>query len=173
MGEPLHCTMCGKPATVHLTQIIGNQVQKLDLCDACAHQKGVTDPQGFSLNDLLTKHLAADLGPALEPVDEEGLICESCGCDVGQMRESGRLGCSHCYERFKPLVKSILKRIHGKTVHCGKVAHKSLGNSSFSKSLKDLEASLHSAIEEERYEDAARYRDEIEDLKTQTAELSS
>ena len=36
MANPIKCSLCGKPATVHLTQIINNKVHKVDLCEACA-----------------------------------------------------------------------------------------------------------------------------------------
>jgi protein arginine kinase activator len=48
-------TFCSKSATVHLTQIVNNKVHKVDLCEECAQAKGVTDPSGFSLADLLLK----------------------------------------------------------------------------------------------------------------------
>ena len=36
------CSVCKeKPATVHLTQIVGGRTQKLDLCEDCARTKGV------------------------------------------------------------------------------------------------------------------------------------
>jgi hypothetical protein len=60
MANPLKCDLCSKPATVHLTQILDNKVHKVDLCEACAQEKGVTDPSGFSLADLLLK---ASLNP--------------------------------------------------------------------------------------------------------------
>ena len=48
------CCVCKeKEATVHLTQIAGEKMQKVDLCEDCAKQKGVNDPAGFSLADLL------------------------------------------------------------------------------------------------------------------------
>jgi hypothetical protein len=48
------CSLCkAKDATVHLTQITGDKLQKVDLCEECAKQKGVNDPTGFSLADLL------------------------------------------------------------------------------------------------------------------------
>ena len=47
------CCVCKeKPATVHLTEIKGDKVQKLDLCEACAKAKGVND-LSFALQDLL------------------------------------------------------------------------------------------------------------------------
>jgi protein arginine kinase activator len=48
------CSICKeKEATVHLTQIAGDKMQKVDLCEDCAKTKGVNDPTGFSLADLL------------------------------------------------------------------------------------------------------------------------
>ena len=44
----MQCCVCKeKPATVHLTQIVGDKMQKLDLCEECAKAKGVNDPGGF------------------------------------------------------------------------------------------------------------------------------
>ena len=48
------CCVCKeKTATVHLTQIAGEKIQKVDLCEECAKTKGVNDQTGFSLADLL------------------------------------------------------------------------------------------------------------------------
>jgi protein-arginine kinase activator protein McsA len=42
----MFCSICKeKPATVHLTQIVGDKMQKLDLCEDCAKAKGVNDPR--------------------------------------------------------------------------------------------------------------------------------
>jgi len=49
----MKCALCQKnEATVHL-QTLGSQSQKLDLCEACAEEKGVNNPAGFSFQDLL------------------------------------------------------------------------------------------------------------------------
>src|SRR5262249_50057915 len=55
------CCICKeKEATVHLTQIAGDKMQKVDLCEECAKTKGVNDPTGFSLADLLLGLGASD-----------------------------------------------------------------------------------------------------------------
>jgi protein arginine kinase activator len=49
------CCICKeKKATVRLTQIVGDKKRKIDLCKKCAEIKGVNDPAGFSLTDLLS-----------------------------------------------------------------------------------------------------------------------
>ena len=54
----MKCNVClTENATVHLTQIDpGKNVgpMKIHLCMKCATEKGVNDPAGFSLADLLT-----------------------------------------------------------------------------------------------------------------------
>jgi protein arginine kinase activator len=50
----MKCCVCNeKEAKVHLTQIVGDKTQKMDLCEGCAAKKGANDPAGFSLADLL------------------------------------------------------------------------------------------------------------------------
>ena len=47
------CSICKeKPATVHLTDIKGDKMQKVDLCEECAKNKGVNDST-FALADML------------------------------------------------------------------------------------------------------------------------
>src|SRR5271154_6646559 len=98
MANPLKCDLCAKPATVHLTQIVDKKVHKVDLCEACAQEKGVTDPSGFSLSDLLLK---ASLNMEQPSV---GARCEQCGFTPGDFKKLGRFGCPACYDAFKGLL---------------------------------------------------------------------
>jgi protein arginine kinase activator len=48
------CDFCNQnAATVHLTQTVEGKTKKVDLCEACSKEKGVEDPTGSSLADLL------------------------------------------------------------------------------------------------------------------------
>lgn len=170
MGESLECQVCGKHATVHLTQIIDSQVNKVDLCEVCAQQKGVMNPEEFSMGSFVHGMLSQ---VEAKQSSDGSYVCESCGCDAAKMKESGRLGCPLCYERLQRVLEPILKRVHGTVAHHGKIAHKSLKKSSLSADLKSLEVALGEAIAEERYEDAARYRDELNALKQNSEELCS
>ena len=88
MAENLQCSMCGEEATVHLTQIVNTKIIKVDLCEACAQAKGVTDPEGFSLADLMNKN---DLTP--QQSSQPDLVCTDCGMETSDFRKTGRLGC--------------------------------------------------------------------------------
>jgi hypothetical protein len=58
----MQCCLCKeREALVHLTQIIDEKVvERIHLCEECAKEKGVNDPVGFSLADLLTATKKAD-----------------------------------------------------------------------------------------------------------------
>ena len=48
------CDVCKcNDATVFLTQIVEGKMQKVNLCENCSKEKGVTYPTGFALADLL------------------------------------------------------------------------------------------------------------------------
>lgn len=162
MGESLICDLCGKHATVHLTQIINNQIQKVDLCEECAQQKGVTDPDGFSLADVLAKNLveAGDESPAVAD-----LSCATCGCTPRDFKKRGRLGCPSCYRDLAPLIYPMLSGIHRDNVHRGKIPHQLIDRQAAQRELKRLNDELQKAINDERYEDAVVFRDQLEQLR--------
>ena len=158
MANSLKCDLCSKPATVHLTQIVNSKIHKVDLCEACAQAKGVTDPSGFSLADLLLK---ASLNP--EPTSDAR--CESCGFTQQEFKKTGRFGCPACYDHFGAILEPLLDTMHKGSVHTGKVPQRALARRSLFERLTRLESELDQAIRAERYEDAARFRDEIQQAK--------
>src|SRR6188768_1638 len=101
------CNLCKeKPATVFLTDIKSDKVQKVDLCEACAKSKGVND-SNFALADLLL-----GLGASQEIEQAAGgaeLKCKSCGFTQADFKKAGRLGCSECYVTFSEGLEGLLK----------------------------------------------------------------
>ncbi len=159
MANPLKCDVCEKPATVHLTQIVNNKVHKVDLCEECAQAKGVTDPSGFSLADLLLK---ASLNPE---TGASGVSCEQCGFTQNDFKKHGRFGCPACYDSFKGMLDPMLDNMHKGTAHTGKVPSRALERKSLYDRLNKLELNLNDAVKAENYEEAARCRDEINQVK--------
>ena len=37
---------------MHYTKIVGDQMPKIDLCEVCAKEKGVSDPAAFAFDEL-------------------------------------------------------------------------------------------------------------------------
>lgn len=157
------CTICKeKPATVHLTQIVGDKMQKLDLCEECAKAKGVNDPAGFALADLML-----GLGASQE-IEQAGggaeMKCPRCGFSQADFKKSGRLGCPECYKTFAEGLEGLLKSMHKGVRHEGKVPEALRENREQSDRLKILQRKLAKAIEQENFEEAARLRDEIKQV---------
>jgi protein arginine kinase activator len=154
-------------AKVHLTQIVGDKMQKVDLCEACAKEKGVNDPAGFSLADLLL-----GLGASQEIAqgsEGEELKCPRCGFTQADFKKNGRLGCSECYNTFSEGLESLLKTMHKGTHHTGKVPVVLRRKVDISERLTTLDKKLKEAVQQEDYETAARLRDEMNAMKEKLA----
>ncbi len=159
------CTICKeKPATVHLTQIVGDKMQKLDLCEDCAKTKGINDPTSFGLADL---DLVLGLGASQQLEQAAGgveLKCPRCGFTQADFKKSGRLGCPECYVTFAEGLRGLLKTMHKGTRHTGKAPEALRATRENADRFKTLQAKLTKAIKDENYEQAAQVRDEIKQL---------
>jgi|SRR5689334_330383 len=166
------CCICKeKEAKVHLTQIVGEKMQKVDLCEGCAAQKGVNDPAGFSLADLLL-----GLGASQEMEQASGgseVKCPNCGFTQADFKKAGRLGCSECYQTFSEGLEGLLKTMHKGTRHVGKVPHSQQQARELSDRLKSLQKKLDKAVADENFEQAAQMRDEIKTTREKLSELST
>jgi len=151
-------------AKVHLTQMIEGKVKKLDLCEECSKAKGIDDPTGFSLADLLM-----GLGASEELVsdrEEAALSCPTCGFTQADFKKSGRLGCPDCYRTFAEGLESLLKSMHKGIQHAGKIPGSPRPEAQAAQNrLQALQQRLTEAIAVENYEEAARLRDQIKTLK--------
>ena len=165
------CDICKKNvATVHLTQMVEGKTKKVDLCEACSKEKGVDDPTGFSLADLL---LGLGAAQEIEQASAGGEIkCPHCGFTQADFKKAGRLGCSECYKVFAEGLESLLKTMHKGTKHLGKVPQVFRQSQDLADKLKSLQKKLEKAITNEDFETAATLRDEVKALKAQMTELS-
>ena len=157
------CCICKeKEATVHLTQIVGEKMQKLDLCEDCAKAKGVNDPTSFAMADLMLGLGASqELDPSAGTVEVK---CARCGFSQADFKKSGRLGCPECYRTFAEGLSSLLKSMHKGTRHTGKAPESQRQSRETVDRLKQLQKKLTKAIDDENYETAAALRDEIKTL---------
>src|SRR4029077_15873390 len=142
------CCICKeKEAKVHLTQIVDDKMQKVDLCEQCAKEKGVNDPAGFSL-----AHLLLGLGASQEMEQASGgpdLKCPHCGFSQTDFKKAGRLGCSECYTTFAEGLEARLKSMHKVIEHVGKTPQHLQQVGDMSEKLKSLQKKLDKAVAEE------------------------
>ena len=164
----MKCDFCNKKATVFLTQLVEGQMKKVCLCDNCAKERGVTDPTGFSLADLLSGGLPGGPGTvAPSPsavVPGNGKQCPTCGFTLDDLKRVRRFGCSDCYATFGDEVAQMIRGMHKGTTHIGKVPEGLMAVQFRHQRIEELRSRLEQAITSESYEEAAGIRDEIRNL---------
>ncbi len=162
----MKCDVCKEAeATVHLTQIVSGAMQKIDLCESCAKAKGVSDPTGFSLADLLLGLGQESASPTALAVETR---CPGCGMTQSDFKKSGRLGCAQCYDTFSEGLSPLLKSMHKGEQHIGKTPPGHSENLAFAERLKILKRDLEHAVKAENFEAAASLRDRIKKLEQES-----
>ncbi len=163
------CDHCHeRPAAIHLTQIEGNEVTTAHLCEQCAAEKGIQ--AGATVAKLPLAGFVASVAQgaaAALPPDATAGNCDFCGATLRDFRETGRLGCAHCYLAFEPQLRELLRRIHGAPHHTGKTYLPAISGSPEdpARHIEMLREQLRRAVEAENFEAAAELRDRIKALE--------
>ena len=171
------CDQCHeREAVIHLTQIVDEQVTTLHLCERCAADKGVESP-GSLTKTPLGSFLAAmgETLPERTPAPQLADACPGCGGTLQDFRETGRLGCPHCYRAFETPLRDLLRRLHGSTHHMGEryVDRSANGEprapdeagTDGNAAAAQLREQLRLAVETENFELAAELRDRLRVLE--------
>ncbi len=163
------CQECGKrPATLHFTKIISGEKTEFHICESCAREKGEMipgTPNGFSIHNLLSGLLDFEPSHNGLGVKPQVIRCDHCGLTYSQFSKLGRFGCSSCYKNFSERLDPLFKRVHGNTVHVGKIPKRSGGQIQYKREIESLKRELQHRIELEEFENAASIRDQIRELE--------
>lgn len=181
-------------ANVRYTRIINGEKTEYSVCEECAKKLGIDDidfnmPINFSnfISDFFDEDT---LLPSFS--SQKVSKCPKCGLTYDEFVQSGRLGCGECYSAFGSKIDAVLRNLHGTSKHKGRapknilsssknkenshlnLAHNPPDSTQTSKpsteeekkkeKINKLNKDLQQAIKEERYEDAAKIRDQIKKL---------
>ncbi|MBR3925995.1 MAG: UvrB/UvrC motif-containing protein [Akkermansia sp.] len=170
------CQICGKRASIYLTQIINGQATDLALCETCAREKGLFDPQSLTFAekffpeafkkkvDKLVKELIGREGEASQPNQARQYSgdmlteCPACHFTLGDFRRCGRLGCPDCYTVFAQEITAE-QLADNEAPNTAPATEESIAIH-----RSKLEQQLQAAINREDYETAAALRDELKKL---------
>lgn len=160
------CDNCKKrDATIHITRILNNQKKEFHLCNICAKENGPAEEYNeFDIfgNDFFKKLVYPNFS---EDSFFEEPKCKTCGMTYSDFNRIGKFGCPDCYTAFYDEVVPLLRRIHGNAQHEGKVPTRGNGVFRTKHQIKRLRQQLANLVNEEKYEDAAKIRDEIHALE--------
>lgn len=157
------CEKCGKNnATTHIRSVVNGVVTEKHLCGYCA----ANDASNIGHNNL-AQMLASMFGDSqMLSGSVKQVRCECCGASFSDIAESGKVGCSKCYETFYNQLLPYLKRVHGSTVHSGKIPNRApLTVRPKEDTVESLRMELNRLVSEEKFEQAAVVRDKIKKLE--------
>lgn len=164
------CQLCKKnKATVRIVKIVGDDKTELNICSECANSI-LRDPISYlSFNKYSIKNvLDGLLSTSFKYVDRKNITslspnqsCPNCGHTYREFIETGKLGCSQCYECFREELTPLLTKLHGHSRHVGIVPSAYQERYSRLKKIKEIKDELQQAIRKEEYERAALLRDKI------------
>lgn len=184
----MKCDNCGKDnANVRYLRSINGIREEMNLCEECSKKLGITDmdfsmPIDFSnfLGGFLEDFTNSDLLPMIGKREETK--CKGCNSTFEEIMNNGKFGCPVCYETFESQIDEIMNKLHGKNRHVGRIgkADKVKVDNEFSKiknekqeenkptekdKLAELKEKLKELVREEKYEEAAKVRDEIKEIE--------
>lgn len=167
------CDICKeREATIHITKIVNGVKQDINLCSECAKQseqfnmvQDIDIMAPFSFPNILSglmDYVNMTTTKSDRPID---LVCKNCGATYREFKKNGLLGCSECYENFKPTILSIIKGVQSNVEHVGKIPKRSGGELVQKKKIIKLKEELQKSIALEEYEKAAEIRDKIREIE--------
>jgi len=176
------CDRCHKrTAKVLYTEIINGVKNEQHLCEECAadYTSFQMDKPFFNtditLNNLLSTLLGAYTPNNAKKAGDsrQDIVCSNCHTTYEEFLQRGRFGCAECYRSFHKELGKTLRGIQGAEVHTGKRPKGFLTSTDrMVQGLSEadrLALELQEAIEKEEFEEAARLRDLIRQLKREEA----
>ncbi len=188
------CDNCRKKeANVRYSENINGNKKELNLCEECSKKLGINQidfsmPIDFSsffgefMEDFTTPEFMSM--PLFNEI--KALKCDNCGYTFEDIVNTGKLGCGRCYDIFEERLDPIIRRIQGANQHVGRIGKiidnkidqkienktnkkeqtsKNEEKSNKENQLEKLHQDLKQAIKQERYEEAAKIRDEIKKIE--------
>ena len=156
----MKCDKCGNPSIYRSTYIVNGISQTTNLCGDCAVKEGV-----FNSSSIFDDMFSPFFG--FMPFEKvQDITCPVCKTTLKQFKTTGRLGCPNCYEAFRDEIKNLIGKISQNATH----KQESLTKPKAKKQTKidkvaELRKEMAHAVKEERYEDAAKIKKQIQKLE--------
>ncbi|MET3617534.1 protein arginine kinase activator [Peptoniphilus olsenii] len=161
------CDICNeRESVISYTKINENKVEEVHLCEICAEKKFKMDFATYQdimpkIEDVLRGILK--LGPYYH--EDEDIVCEYCNRTFTEFKNTGILGCPHCYKTFEYEFDKYLRALNLKDGYKGKIPKNADEYLVLNRKISELKSKLDIAVSMEEYEKAAQFRDKINELK--------
>ena len=100
--------------------------------------------------------------------------CPQCNITFKDFKEVGKMGCAGCYAAFHAQISQALANIHAGNIHVGKIPQSERFSGLMAmREIEENKLLLQKAVAAEAFEDAAKYRDIINELQLRVDEAQS
>ena len=171
----MKCESCKQnEATFFYEETINGQSRSIKLCAECAAkmnagEKLFAEPSdAFSFPSFTQFHnnfLDGLFGITAQGAKESAKSCPGCGAVWGDLLKSSKAFCPECYTTFLEELRPTLRSLHGNVTHVGRAPAGRRAQKEKRDRLTALKTQLGEAIKEEKFEEAAKLRDEIRGLE--------
>ncbi len=172
-GVRMICPKCNQRlATVRYAEVVDGVVSERYLCPDCLAKLQQDAVPGFEIAPGIPSNSKPTPLDVAESALRDQRPCPGCGTVLAVVLERGQVGCVRCYETFADEIDDRLETLHHALHHRGKVAKMDDSKAQLRADLQTKRGLLRSVLKAEKYEDAARLRDEIRTLENtlQTSE---
>ncbi|MBP8718246.1 MAG: UvrB/UvrC motif-containing protein [Candidatus Atribacteria bacterium] len=164
------CQICKKnEATIIIVKVVGKNKTEFNVCSECANYlladtvSSISFSQ-YNINNILDSLLSTFekyANQEMADTYQNELHCSNCGMSYNEFIQTGKVGCSQCYEYFRNNLKPLLGKLHGYSQHTGKFPLSVKERFTRLKKIKEIKNELQQAVLKEEYEKAATLRDMI------------
>lgn len=101
-----------------------------------------------------TQYALAQLGQEMKNdfnMANSDVVCLKCKTTLKSFLDTGFVGCSRCYEAFKPYSRSLAMDIHGRVNHIGKVPKAEVTKASKKREIERLKQEENNAVLAKEY----------------------
>ena len=166
------CENCKeRQATITITQLKNGHKSEQNYCEFCAskfhpfHFDLKEEP--VSLQQFITNWFGSPqyINKTNQQKQTQTIQCQTCELTYKQFLKQGKVGCANCYEAFREQLPSILEKIQAGTSHVLEDESEAIETNDVQEQVQQLREQQKIAIEQERFEDAAKIRDTIKELQ--------
>ena len=164
------CEECGEaPALIHLLRVENGTVTHIRLCQKCAENlAGNTEGMALVLavpSGIVRAGKKKDKREPRPPAQTpDSQVCTVCGTTLADLKESGMVGCSVCYQVFAEYLRETVQGDEELSAHLGKMPQRGSESDILRREVMRLQRMLRELVDCERFEEAASVRDKLAEL---------
>ena len=163
------CEKCGlKEAQFTVVEVVSGHRHTHELCEICAEELSMGLGEGVESITLQEEATAGEQTTQSSTTVKKRiikeLVCPGCGLTYEEFLNTAKFGCPECYRAFKENLVVLFKDVQGFTKYKGHMYVRDQRSVKLLQEKYKLEETLSELVSKERFEEAAKIRDRINQI---------